>query len=251
MEQRLDGGANSDNHQLQVLPTKGVGEDIELIRDKLLRLTPIMETKDYNSMEESCEVQINSSLRTSRIISTDPIIVPRLLPQNVFLEELKEKSKQKQLVRMLERRMSHDDDVSSSLKKSSCKNVSSDPKLAPLDLTQNVFLDELKMKIKQKQIVREEARQMIDNLPDTCSSPPSPPLPSLAWDSTYESIQTRDSVLKLVMSPVTEPKCNSPTQSCNTSSPVSVLSLDWDYEERKPHPELTPISVVSQPRTVI
>jgi len=74
-------------------------------------------------MEESCETQINSDLRNSRIISTDPMIVPRLVPQNVFLEELKEKSKQKQLVRMLERRMSHDDDASSTLKKSSCKNV--------------------------------------------------------------------------------------------------------------------------------
>jgi len=247
----LDDGANSDSLQLQVLPPKGVDENIQLMRDKSLRLTPIMETKDYNSLEESCETQINSDLRNSRIISTDPMIVPRLVPQNVFLEELKEKSKQKQLVRMLERRMSHDDDVSSSLKKSSCKNVSSDLNLVPLDLTQNVFLDELKEKIKQKQIVQEEARQMTDILPDGCSSPPSPPLPSLAWDSTYESIQTRDSVLKLVLSPVTETKCNSPTQSCNTSSPVSVLSLDWDYEERKPHLELTPISLVSQPRTVI
>merc|ERR1712243_334633 len=48
LEQRLDDGANSDSLQLQVLSTKGVGENIQLMRDKSLRLTPTIETRDYN-----------------------------------------------------------------------------------------------------------------------------------------------------------------------------------------------------------
>ena len=59
---------------------------------------------------------------------------------------------------------------------------------------------------------------------------------TLAWDSSHEVLKTRDSALRLVLTPQPKPKEISDTHTkkadspeSHKSSPSSALSLDWDY----------------------